>query len=229
MLCFVSAKGGYLMSTIGTVPGKRLAGLSADLFHKLQSGNITEDELALFVQRKNPFAFKRNEYGHIILLIAGLDLTGKQEVERLIAAGFRVSDWAESCLISAGSDGYDKKHRLIAGQVYNIALMPTKEIHHDADRTTIALRKRGIEKYGYEKPLGGIVPRIREFVSDKQMEEMGFWYIAIPHDPIRDFYDDPLMLRSHRSSDGPWLNAVLDRPGRSWDVHGAFAFIVPAS
>lgn len=34
---------------------ERLAGLSADFFHKLLTGNITLDEFALFMQRKNPF------------------------------------------------------------------------------------------------------------------------------------------------------------------------------
>ncbi len=43
------------MMTIGTLPGERLAGLSADLFHKLQAGAISIDELALFNRRKNPF------------------------------------------------------------------------------------------------------------------------------------------------------------------------------
>lgn len=43
------------MANAVTLPGERLAGLSADLFHKLQSGNLTLDELALFNQRKNSF------------------------------------------------------------------------------------------------------------------------------------------------------------------------------
>ena len=217
------------MTNIGTLPGKRLAGLSADLFHKLQSGTLTEDELALFVQRKNPFAFERNEHGHVVLSITGLDLTGEQEIERLIAAGFRVSDWAKSCLTSTKADSYEEKHRLVAGQVYKIALMPTKEIERDADRTTEALRKRGIEKYGYGKPLGGIAPRIRESVSDKQMEEMGSWYIAAAHDPIKDSDGNPRVLRSNRLDDGPWLLASIDHPVYPWDVDGAFAFLVLAS
>lgn len=44
------------MGIIGTLPGERLAGLFADLSHKLQKGAITLNELALFTQRKNPFA-----------------------------------------------------------------------------------------------------------------------------------------------------------------------------
>lgn len=217
------------MVTIGTLPGERLAGLSADIFHKVQKGIITLDELALFAQRKNPFAFERNEHGHIVLTITGLDLTGEQEVERLIAAGFRVGDWAKSCLISTKADSYDKKHRLVAGQIYKIALMPTKEIERDSDRTTEALRKRGIEKYGYGKPLGGIVPRIRESVPDKQMEEMGFWYIAAPHDPIKDSDGDPSVLEADRRGGGLWLDAFIVRPDHQWHGHGAFAFLVPAS
>jgi len=180
-------------------------------------------------QKLAPSQFERNEHGHIVFTFDSFDfLTGEQEVERLIAAGFRVSDWAKSCLTSKMSDGYDKNHRLIAGQ-YQIALMPTREIERDSDRTTDALRKRGIEKYGYEEPLAGIMPRIRESVSDKQMEEMGFSYIAGPHDPIKDSGGDPRVLGADRDGGGRWLYANWDRPGCRWDDGGAFAFFVPAS
>ncbi|MEX0916974.1 MAG: hypothetical protein WDZ90_00375 [Candidatus Paceibacterota bacterium] len=217
------------MSTIGTLPGNRLAGLLADTCHKIQHGGLTLDELALFNQRKNPFEFERNEHGHIVLTFVGLDLTGEQEIERLTSVGFRLSNLAKSCLTSTKKDGYDKNHRLVAGQSYKIALMPTREIERGSDRTTGALRKRGIEKYGYEKPLAGIVPRIRETVSDKQMEEMGFWYIAAPHDHIKDSVGDPLVLDAHRRDGGPWLDARWDHPGHDWYGYGAFAFLVLAS
>jgi len=220
------------MNNIGTLPGDRLAGLSADLFHKLQAGSITLDEFAVFLQRKDrdPFKFERNEHDdHVVLTVTGLDLTGEQEVEQLNAAGFRVSDWVKSCLTSKKADGYDKNHRLVAGQVYKIALMPTREIKCDSDRTTDALRERGIKKYGYEKPLAGIVPRIREVVSDKQMEEMGFRYVVAPHDAIKDPDGSPSVLRVSRSGSGPWLHAHLDHLDRQWDDGGAFAFLVPAS
>jgi len=180
-------------------------------------------------QKLAPVSFERNEHGHIVLTFEGLDLTGEQEVDRLTAAGFRVSDWAKSCLLSKKKDGYDKNHRLVAGTRYKIALMPTREIERDADRTTDALCTRGIEKYGYEKPLAGIAPRIRETVSDKQMEEMGFWYIAAPHDPIKDSDGDPDVLYANRGDDGPWLYAGWDPPDSRWIVDGAFAFLVPAS
>lgn len=207
------------------LPGERLAGLLADTLHKVQHGGLTLDELALFNQRKNPFEFERNEHGHIVLTVTGLDLTGEQEIERLEAAGFRISDSASSCLTSTKKDGYDKNSRLVTGQRYKVALMPTREIERNADRTTDVLCTRGLERYGYEKPLVGIVPRICESVSDKQMEEMGFWYIAAPHDTIKDSGGGSLVLNADRV----WLYADWDRPGNLWNAFGAFAFLVPAS
>lgn len=180
-------------------------------------------------QKLAPVSFERNEYGHIVLSLDGLDLTGQQEVERLIAAGFRVSDRAKSCLTSTKKDGYDKNHRLVAGERYKIALMPTREIVRDSDRTIDALRTRGIEKYGYGKPLAGIVPRIGESVSDKLMEEMGFWFIAASHDTIKDSDGNPDVLCAHRDGDGRWVDASWVHPDDRWNDSGAFAFLVPAS
>jgi hypothetical protein len=200
------------MGTIGTLPGDRLAGLSADLFHKLQSGSRTLEELALFLQGKNPFAFERNEHGHVIITVTGLDATGAQEIERLTGAGYRVSNYARSCLTSTKKDGYDVKHRLVAGAQYKVALVPGKEIERDADRTTEGLRKHAAEKYGYGQPLAGVVPRLREVVSDKQMEELGFWYVAALHDPIKDSDGDPSVLCAGRNGEGRWVGADWGGP-----------------
>ena len=176
-----------------------------------------------------PSQFELNEHGHIVLTITGLDLTGEEEFKRITAAGFRVSRWSHSCLTSTNADGYDKNHRLVPGHVYKVALMPTSEIERDTDRTTENLRNRGINKYGYGKPLAGIMPRVRESVSDKQMEEMGFWYIAAPHNFIKDSDGGPRVLCAFRTGDGQWLNARWDLPDFRWRDSGAFAFLVPAS
>jgi hypothetical protein len=217
------------MGTIGTLPGERLAGLLADACHKIQHGGLTLDELALFTQRKNPFAFERNEHGHVILTVTGLDLNGAQEIERLIAAGYRVSDYAKSCLLSKKKDSYDAMHTLVPNHQYKVALMPGKEIERDSDRTTDNLRKRGMQKYGYGKPLAGLILRIRESVSDKQMEDMGYWYIAGLHDPIKDSDGDPHILNANRRGGGRWLLADFDDPDYQWDGDGLFAFPVSAS
>lgn len=217
------------MANAVILPGNRLAGLQVDLLQKLRDGSTNLDELDMFLQRKNPFEFERNEHGHVVFTVTGLDLTGAQEIGRLKDAGFRFGKYVKQCLTSTRTDSYDKNHRLIAGQQYKVAFMPTKEIEVDSHRTTANLRERGMEKYGYSKPLAGIVPRYREKISDKQMKEMGFQYIATPHDTINNADGDPGVLCADRRVDGSWVYAHWGKPDGQWSGLGAFAFPVPAS
>ena len=221
---------------LGRLPLSAVRGPKDDLDNLLAGtdGESVLAEFKKFVKRQpcwGPMAFERNEHGHIIVTVTGLDLTGAQEIERLEAAGYVLSDYFKSCLLSKKKDSYDKNHRLVAGQSYKLALMPGKEIERDVDRTTDALRKRGMEKYGYGKPLGGHIPRVRESVSDKQMEEMpgSPWYIAGLHDPIEDSDGDPGVLGANRGDGGRRLRASWGAPGVQWYDNGLFAFPVPAS
>ena len=209
-----------------TNPGARLAGLIADLGHKLQGGSLTEDELALFLKRQDPFVlpFPKNEHGHYIIEVTGRDLTGAEEIELLTQSGFRISDYAKSMLLSTNSDSYDANHRLEDGKVYKVALVPGREVKND--RTTANLQAYG-QSFSYVKPLAGLQSRIRESVSDKQMDQMDIWYIASLHDTIKDFDGNPLVLSSYRDDDGQWLLAYWGEPGDKWDDSGAFAFLVP--
>ncbi|MCX6819693.1 MAG: hypothetical protein NT019_00155 [Candidatus Adlerbacteria bacterium] len=208
-------------------------GINAEQLMLPVNDKKARDNLAAFLQAGCPTlpppVFERNEHGHIVLTIKGLDLTGGQEVERLLGAKYRVGDYAKSCLTSTKPDSYDAKHRLVAGQKYKIALVPHKEIKRDADRTTEALQKLGTEKYGYGKPLAGVIPRIRESVSDKQMEKMGFWYIVALYDTIQDSGGNPRVLISDRGVDGSWVDSSWVKPGCKWGGNGASAFLVPAS
>ena len=167
--------------------------------------------------------FERNEHGHIIISITGLALTGEQEIERLKSA---VSRWTKSCFTSTKKDGYDKCHRLEDGHEYQLVIIPGKEVAQN--RTTTALREYAAG-FGYQQALAGVVPRIREAVSDEMMEKMGFWYIAALHDPITDSVAYPRVLDAHRDDDGQWVGALFGFPGRQWRDDGAFAFLVSAS
>lgn len=168
---------------------------------------------------------ERNEHRHVLITFIGTCLTGAQEGVRLASGGYQFSSHAKSCFESRNADSYDTKHRLVAGQIYTVALVPAKEISRDCDRSPANLRKVVMEKYKYGKPLGGHIPRIRETISDKQMEDMGIWEIIGLHDPIK-CGNDRLMLRARRGNDGPWVSVCWDSPGFLWHEDAAYEFPV---
>src|SRR3989344_4226065 len=200
-----------------------------DFFRQVEDGSIDGNIMQAVIEHRNPFAFERNQHGHVVLTFTGLDLTGAAEIKRLEAAGYRPTNYAKSCLLSTREDSYDKHHRLIAGRIYKVALMPGKEIDIDADRTTVNLQKRGMEYYGYGKSLAGLIPRVREALSDKQMEELHVWYAAALHDPIIDSGGHSLVLNADRSGEGRRASARWGGPDDRWVDRGAFAFPVVAS
>ena len=182
-----------------------------------------------------PAQFERNEHGHIMVTVTGLNLTGQEEIDRLLAGGFRLCNWARSCLNGEDMIGrvigvlsYDTAHRLVNQRSYKVALVPALEIYKqdEEDRTIDALRKRAMEKYGYSNPRAGIVPRIRESISDGRMEDMGFSDIIVPHDPIKDYGGDPCMLGIDRFHDSSWIHAYQITADRQWKETVAFAFLV---
>jgi hypothetical protein len=209
-----------------TNPGARLAGMIADLGHKLQSGSLSEDEFALFLKRQDPFALPlpKNEHGHYIIEVTGRNLTSEAEIELLTAAGFRIGGYAKSMLTSTNPDSYDANHRLEDGKIYKVALVPGREVKEN--RTTANRLAYG-QSFGYGKPFAGIMPRIRESITDKQMEQMGIWYIVGLHDPIEDSGGYPSVLGSSRNGVGLWLRSGWGGPGSDWGDDGAFAFVVP--
>ncbi len=199
-----------------------------DLFRQVEDRSLGYYHLQALLEHRNPFEFERNQHGHVVLTFIGLDLTGAQEVERLGAA-YRVGELAKSCLLSTATDSYDANHRLVLGQEYKVALVPHSEIKRDSDRTTRNLREWGRKNYGYGKPLAGLTPRIRERLSDKQLEELGLLYVVVLHDPIVDSDGDPRVLDAGRRGGGRWLGTCWARPDDQWYVGGASAFPVLAS
>ena len=211
------------MATKVDIVGTSISASQMSEFYRLAAlpvSHVNRVTFQAYLERRNPFAFERNEHDHVVLTFTSLDLIGAAEIERLEGVGYCVSSYAKSCLLSTKDDSYDKHHRLEAGRIYKVALMPGKEIECDSDRTTANLRKRGMELYGYGKPLGGLIPRVREILSDKQMEELGIWYATALHDPITGSGGDPDVLDADRNGDGRWVNADWDEPDDQWDDDG---------
>lgn len=203
-----------------------------DWFRRVREGSLDPEQVAQAVQqiidmpayKRN--LFQKNENGHWTFSVTGMNLTGEQEITRMKEKGFRVSDYVSQVLTSTNADSYDANHHLEDDKEYRIVLVPGCEITEN--RTTVNIQEyaRG---FGYEVPLAGVMPRIREVVSDKQMEQMEIWYIAGFHAPIKDTGGDSQVLNVDRNDDGQWLDANWDDPGCQWSDHGAFAFLVPAN
>ena len=143
-----------------------MAGPVCDLIVKLNGPDGKDYETALNkLLRREDFTWSpqlsRNKHGHVIVTVTGVNLTGAQEIERLKAAGYNLSDYARSLLLSKKKDGYDLKHRLEEGKIYTFALLPGNAIATNTERTTSNLKKLAIT-FGYEKPLAGSIFRIRE-------------------------------------------------------------------
>lgn len=181
---------------------------------------LLRDELEV---KPKPLVFPKNEHGHYLVEVTGRTLTSTAEIQLLTEQRFCVDDFARQCLISNRPDSYDAKHRLEEGKVYRIAIVLGREIKQNC---TMANLQAYAKQFGYQKPLAGLMPRIRESVTDRQMEQMGISYIVGLHDPIKDSDGNPGILGASRAGDGRWLDAYFGSPDGEWGDRGAFAFVV---
>jgi hypothetical protein len=133
-------------------------------------------------QHRGSYDFKRNEYGHVVLTLVGIDLSGMKEIARLEGLGFQVTDPARSCFKTLGE--YDNTHKLTEGEKYKVALMPGSVI--DAGNTSFnKLRAHGMSVYGYGEPLAGLIPRICEDLTYTEIQRLGFLGLQCLHRPLK--------------------------------------------
>jgi hypothetical protein len=218
---------GLALSIVQILDEERLAsGISDEEFHKLAKpeGRVLIRKFVQLLAENTPKNFTKNQHGHYVVTVTGLDLTGAEESSRLESKGFRIGTYARQILTSTKSDSYDRNHRLEAGRKYQVVLVPGREVR--GKRTTADLQAYA-KKFGYAVPKAGIIPRVREGISDEQMKEMDIWYIAGLHDPIKDSGGFPSVLDLHRYADGSWLRARWGNPANEWGDGGAFAFLAP--
>jgi hypothetical protein len=142
--------------------------------------------------------------GNIRFTVTSNGRTGEEwityfENEKKDAKGklYRVSDYAKSVLRNAPAP--------TNGVTYHIVVRPGKKIG-GSDRITKKIRAAA-EAKGWKKPHWEVGPLIRDVFTDKQLEEMGVWYIVAMHEPIKDSDGDPSVLCSNRDGDGLWLHA----------------------
>lgn len=225
-----------------TLPGERLAGMTADLMLKLKSGSHTLDELDLFLQRRPPFVtvvsgdtlhlsegvssltagastvWTVDDEGNIHFTLTSNGFTCEQWEQHLERRGWRIVDYARQVLRRASESPTN-------GVTYNIVVCPGKKISN-SDRITKKIRAAA-DKKGWVKLHWEVSCLIRDTFTDEQLEQMDLWYIVTMHEPIKDSDGVPNLLDSRRDDGGRWLNACFGRPGDNWHEGGGFAFAVP--
>lgn len=100
------------------------------------------------------------------------------------------------------------------------ALLPSDE------RYTISAHERGLLK-------GLAIPEIEETFllrgkfSNKELEEMGLWWIAVMHTPVRS-ENKLFSLCVDRYGDKEWICAHGAKDYDSWNSEGGFAYKIPS-
>jgi len=143
--------------------------------------------------------------------------TGEQWIERLESKGHRISEYAKSILRS-------QEFKPTSDIIYEIAVLKG-ELFNDKDRVTTKIRQEA-KDCQLGTPNVEIACLIREKFSNKELKEMGLYWIVIMHEPIKDSYGDPGLLSVDRGDVGSWLNAYYDDPDTEWDRDDGFAFVV---
>lgn len=140
----------------------------------------------------------------------------------------KVSAGGNKLLVTKNNNGYDKKHRLVVGQSYEVSLVPVAEI--ESFCTTNDLLEYYLKEFGYMQPLAGVAPRVCEIASVEIMKEMSLKKIIVPHLSIPDdIVGGPNLFCILREGDGQWLHVTGGQPDLEWEDGDAFALLTSAA
>lgn len=105
--------------------------------------------------------------------------------------------------------------------IFKSTLLPSNE------RYTISAHEIGLAK-GLAIPEIEVTILLREKFSNKELEEMGLWWIAVMHAPVRSFEDSLISLCVDRYGDKEWICAHGAKDYDSWNSDGGFAYKIPS-
>lgn len=160
----------------------------------------------------------REENGVIRFTVVSRGLTGPQWIEHLEKMGRPVGNYAKSVLRSPD-------FKPTNGVTYEVAVLKG-EIFKDEDRITQMIRAEA-DRRKLVKPNAELGCLIREMFTDKEIEEMGLYWIIAMHEPIVDSDGNPRLLGTRRYDSS--LSAFYDEPDDRWYRDGGFAFVSQVS
>ena len=187
-----------------------------------------DDVLEKTLRNEITFSIKKKPWmekaGRIYFEVTTLGLTAEEWKVRLTKAGHKISDYANDIL---SKPDYDQNHRYEPTQTLKVVLIRGKEIEKDSERLTKNLKAISVKNFGENSVSnlkGELSLLIREKFSNKELEEMGLWYIVVLHEPIISG-GNPRVLYSGRLGGESWVGAGWAGPCDRWDDGGAFAFL----
>lgn len=157
------------------------------------------------------------EDGVIYFWVTSDGTTGEDWITRLESKNFHVGDDTKQVLRSPN-------FKLTSGLSTEVAVIKGR-LFEDNDRYAAKIRAEA-DKRKLSKPNAEFACLIREKFTDREIEQMGLWYIIAMHEPINDTYSDPVLLGANRDGDGRWLRAYYEKPDCRYGRVGGFAFAV---
>ncbi len=157
------------------------------------------------------------EDGVIYFSVTSDGTIGEDWIKRLESNGFRVGNYTKQVLRTPSfkpTNGVTTEVAVLKGMLFEDNDRITKNIRAEADKRKLS------------KPNAELACLIREKFTDKEIEQMGLWYIVAMHEPINDSDGDPNLLYANRDSGGRWLGACSGRSDSRGDRGGGFAFAV---
>lgn len=162
------------------------------------------------------------EDGTIRFFVTGLGLTGPEWIERLESQGHDISPTVKELLISPDFISCE------AGKKYQLGILPGKFFSNE-ERTTENIRIEA-DRRSWITPETEIACIVRENLTNKQINQMGFISPSIMHKSISDSVRDSFVLALEQGGDRSWLLADHN-PGSGgshhWGSKNGFVFVVP--
>jgi hypothetical protein len=200
-----------------------------ELVRRVSEGTITFDDVITGMQDIIEGKFRRLKLdfnhgkkwygvdGVIYIKLISDGATGEEWIKRLEKRGIQLTQAAKDLLLS---DNF----KPTTGVIYTIAILKS-DLFVEGDSTTENVICEALKRKMVTPNLE-VACLLREMFWDKEIEEMGFYWVTIFHKPFEDNDGSLNFLSTDRDSDGVWLSVRCDKFNFGWGSHRGFVFEV---
>lgn len=137
--------------------------------------------------------------------------TGEKWVKRLLEQGIKITKYDKVLLKNLSPTN---------GTVYQIAVLKS-----DGKLVTREVRQEALA-FKFFTPHPEVACLIREKFSNQDLGDMGFNWITVMHNPIKDFKGRLKLLNIDSFDNESYLSSFMGNLSGSWSDRGGFAFKV---